>query len=179
MNEQAETRARRRARWMAEAQDGDAGAYRALLDDVAPDVVRFLRAHVPAWEDVEDVYQETLLALHRARHTYEPERPLEPWLFAIAGHVAARHMQRRRARMARETLVDVPPEQSIDHGGDARLDWTEALRRLSPAHREALELVKLQGFSTERAAARVGTSPGAFRVRAHRAYKALRQILGR
>src|SRR5689334_1842602 len=152
MSEEPETRARRRARWMREAQDGDAAAYRALLDDVGPDVARFLRAHLPAAQDVDDVYQETLLALHRARHTYEPERPVEPWLFAIANHVAARHMQRRRTRMAREMLVDVLPEQSIDHGGDARLDWAEAFHRLSPTQREALELVKLRGFSTERAA---------------------------
>src|SRR5436190_23612788 len=51
-------------------------------------------------------------------------------------------------------------------------------RSSAPTHREAIELVKLEGLSTEAAAARAGTTPGAFRVRAHRASRALRQLLG-
>ncbi|TMB56972.1 MAG: hypothetical protein E6J60_05265 [Deltaproteobacteria bacterium] len=61
-------------------------------------------------------------------------------------------------------------------GGHARLQFAQALDRLPPTHREAIELVKLQGLSTEAAAARVGTTPGALRVRAHRAYSALRRL---
>jgi RNA polymerase sigma-70 factor, ECF subfamily len=141
--------------------------------------VRFVRSRVPMPQDVDDVYQETLLALHGARHTYQPLRPVEPWLFAIAGHVAARHMRHRRTRTATEVLVDVPPDGEMDHGAEARFQWAEALDRLPRTHREAIELVKLRGLSTAAAAAHAGTTPGAFRVRAHRAYKALRQLLGR
>ena len=173
-SEGGRTRADLRARWMAQAQRGNADAYRALLDDVGPDVVRFLRRRAASPEEVDDLYQETLLALHRARHTYQPPRPVEPWLFAIASHVEARHTRRRRGRLARELLVDEPPDGATEHGGQARLRWVEALERLPPTHREALELVKLEGLSTEAAAARAGTSAGALRVRAHRAYKALR-----
>jgi hypothetical protein len=57
-------------------------------------------------------------------------------------------------RLARELLVDEPPDGATEHGGPARLRWVEALERLPPAHREALELVKLEGLSTEAAAAR-------------------------
>ena len=163
---------------MAQAQRGNADAYRAFLDDVGPDVVRFLRRRGKNPEEVDDLYQETLLALHRARHTYQPLRPVEPWLFAIAAHVEARHMRRRRGRLARELLVDAPPDATTEQGGPARLRWVEALERLPPAHRQALELVKLEGLSTEAAAARAGTTAGALRVRAHRAYKALRLHLG-
>ena len=162
---------------MSEAQRGNAEAYRALLDDIGPELMSFLRARVANPQDVQDLYQETFLALHRARHTYEAPRPVEPWLFAIAEHLVARHMRRHRARMGREVLVDALPAQAMEDNGHARLEWRRALDRLPPAHREAIELVKLEGLSTEAAAARAGTTPGAFRVRAHRAYRALRQLL--
>ena len=102
---QRETRARSRAQWMADAQRGNAEAYRALLDDIGPELMGFLRARVPDSQDLADLYQETFLALHRSRHTYEAPRPVEPWLFAIAAHVVARHLRRRRTRIAREVLV--------------------------------------------------------------------------
>src|SRR5438046_8354829 len=92
---------------MTEAQRGNAEAYRALLDDIGPEIASFLRARVPNPQDVADLYQETFLVLHRARRTYKPSRPVEPWLFAIAGHVVARHMRRQRTRMGRETARDV------------------------------------------------------------------------
>jgi RNA polymerase sigma-70 factor (ECF subfamily) len=163
---------------MAEAQRGNAEAYRALLDDIGPELMGFLRARALSPQDVGDLYQETFLALHRARHTYQAPRPVEPWLFAIAGHVVARHMRRHRTRTRRELLVDSLPEQATEDSGHTRLQLAQALDRLHPTHREAIELVKLEGLSTEAAAARAGTTPGAFRVRAHRAYRALRQLLG-
>jgi RNA polymerase sigma-70 factor (ECF subfamily) len=163
---------------MAAVQRGDTAAYRTLLDDIGPEVTRFLRARIPNRHDVGDLYQETFLALHRARHTYRFPLPVEPWLFAIAAHVVARYMRRYRVRMGREVLVDAPPEHAIGDGGSMRLQLVQALDRLPPAHRQAIELLKLEGLSAEAAAVRAGTTPGAFRVRAHRAYKALRQLLG-
>jgi RNA polymerase sigma factor (sigma-70 family) len=167
-----------RVQWMAEAQRGNVEAYRALLNDIGPEIMRFVRARVPSAQDADDVYQETLLALHRARRTYRPPRPLEPWLFAIAGHVLGRYMRRRRVRVSREVLVDSFPEGATDGGGHARVRLTQALDRLPPTYREAIELVKIEGLSTEAAAGRTGTTSGAFRVRAHRAYHALRLLLG-
>src|SRR5204863_4201554 len=139
---------------MADAQRGNAEAYRALLDDIGPELMGFLRARVPDSQDLADLYQETFLALHRSRHTYEAPRPVEPWLFAIAAHVVARHLPRRRVRIGREGLVGVLPEEAMPEGGYARLQLAQALDRLPPTHREAIELVKLEGLSTEAAAAR-------------------------
>src|SRR5947207_7693155 len=104
---------------MADAQRGNAEAYRALLDDIGPELMGFLRARVPDSQDLADLYQETFLALHRSRHTYEAPRPVEPWLFAIAAHVVARHLRRRRVRIGREVLVGVLPEEAMAEGGYA------------------------------------------------------------
>jgi RNA polymerase sigma-70 factor (ECF subfamily) len=144
---------------MAEAQRGNVEAYLALLNDIGPEVMGFLRARVPNPQEVNDLYQETLLALHRTRRTYKPPRPVEPWLFAIARHVVARHIRRQRMRMAREVLSDALPEAPVRDSGQARVELAQALDRLSPIHREAIELLKLAGLSTEAAAARAGTTP--------------------
>src|SRR5881396_2214962 len=125
---------------MTEAQRGNAEAYRALLDDIGPEIASFLRARVPNPQDVGDLYQETFLALHRARRTYTPLRPVEPWLFAIAGHVVAR-------RMGREVPLDLLPEQAMEDSGPARLQLAQALDHLPPTYREAIDLVKLEGLS--------------------------------
>jgi RNA polymerase sigma-70 factor (ECF subfamily) len=170
-------RSTQRARWMADAQQGDRVAYAALLDDVGPMVQQFVRRRVRDAEEAKDVYQDVLLAVHRARHTYQPTWPFEPWLFAIARRIVARRTGERVARGARELLVLTLPEIAVHGDGDAKLELEEALRALSPAQREALALSKLEGLSMEDAATRVRTSVGALRVRAHRAYRALRRFL--
>jgi RNA polymerase sigma-70 factor (ECF subfamily) len=115
--------------------------------------------------------------LHRARHTYDPSRPLEPWLFAIARNVATDHARRRLNRMSWEVLVDSPPELPADPAGGIEQQLEQALGQLSPPQREAFEMLKLEGLSVEEAAARAGTTVGALKVRAHRAYKMLKAIL--
>lgn len=163
---------------MGRVQQGDREAYRTLLEEVERPLMAYLRRRMADAAEVEDIYQDTLIALHRARHTHQPGRPLEPWLFAIARNVAVDHARRRRRRRAVEVLVDAPPEREAEPeaAGTGRLE--EALARLPPAQREAFELLQLRGLSVEDGAARAGTTPGAFKVRAHRAYTALRALLG-
>jgi RNA polymerase sigma-70 factor, ECF subfamily len=78
------TEARLRARMVA-ALAGDATAYRAFLDELAVQLRRFLRERLRSRpDDVEDLVQECLLAVHDKRHTYDPSQPLTPWIYAIA-----------------------------------------------------------------------------------------------
>jgi RNA polymerase sigma-70 factor (ECF subfamily) len=169
-------RSRMRAHLMERLQRGDAEACRLLLDDVGPAVTRFLRARV-AIDEVDDVYQETFMALFQARHTYERGRPLEPWLFAIARNVAADHLRRRWSRASWEELTADLPERESDSPAPAP-DVERLLNSLPPAQREAFAMLKLDGLTLEDAAGRAGVSVGALKVRAHRAYKALRKLIG-
>jgi len=121
-----------------------------------------------------DAYQDTFLALHRARHTYQPSRPIEPWLFAIARNVAADHSRRRRRRARYELLTDAAPDPSVEPDRDLGAELDKALRALPARQREAFDLLKFQGLTVAEAAARTGTTPGALKVRAHRAYVALK-----
>lgn len=170
--------ANQRPRWMAQAQAGDGDAYRMLLDDVSSELRGFFRRRVREVHDVEDLVQETLLTLHRARHTYDPSRPFEPWLYALARNTAASAFRRDRVRTRWESLAhdDRPHEAAVeDAGREASLDGV--LQRIPESQREALDMVKIRGLSVEDAAARAGVSPGAMRVRIHRGYRALRTLL--
>ena len=163
-----------RAWLMRRIQCGDREAYRELLDDVGPMLLRFIRRRVSDAAEVEDVYQDTLMALHRARHTYEPSRPLEPWLFAIARHAVIDHARRRCGRAAWEVLVDALPERPADVESAGIAHIAAVLGRLPSGQREAFTMLKLEGLTAEEAAARAGVRVGALKVRAHRAYRALR-----
>lgn len=164
---------------MAAAQAGDSVAYRALLEDVHP----LLRAVLRRWfrdpEDLRDAVQETLMTLHRARHTYDPSRPFERWLAALARYTAADLLRRQMRRAAREVAFDVVREPPVASEAGETADLARALARLPPAQREAFAMLKLEGLSLAQAAARAGTSVGALKVRAHRAYKAIKAVLGR
>ena len=162
---------------MARAQAGDREAYRVLLEEISPIVLGWLRRWLTDAEDLADVYQDTLVHLHRARHTYDPARAFEPWLYAIARNAAADHGRRRRRRRTWETAVDDLPEIPMEEQAFEPA-LADALRALPPPQREAFTMLKLEGLSVGAAAARAGISPGALKVRAHRAYKALRALLG-
>lgn len=118
------------------------------------------------------------MTLHRSRHTYDAARPFEPWLFAVVRNVMIDHA-RRRARTARvEVLaVDELPEAVAPEPVSSSDLLEDALRRLPAAQREAFEMIQMEGLSVAAAAERAGTSMGALRVRAHRAYKAIRERL--
>jgi RNA polymerase sigma-70 factor (ECF subfamily) len=159
---------------MTLVQHGDAAAYRALLDDLGPLLKRFLRRRVQNSDDLADAYQDTFLALHRARFTYQFPRPIEPWLLAIARNVATDYGRRWQRRKRHELSTDAAPEPATEPPRDVGSDLVTAMRTLPNRQREALQLLKLQGLSIREAAARLGTTPCALKLRAHRAYLALR-----
>jgi RNA polymerase sigma-70 factor, ECF subfamily len=103
-----------RVRLMERLQQGDTDACAALLDDIGPLLTRFLRRRIADHQEIEDVYQEVLVAIFEARHTYEPSRPLEPWLFAIARNIAADYTRRRWSRARWEELVGELPERQAE-----------------------------------------------------------------
>jgi RNA polymerase sigma-70 factor, ECF subfamily len=171
-------RGRARIKLMQRWQQGDPNACQELLDDIGPSLTRFLRRRVADPDELEDVYQEVFMAIFEARHTYQPGRPFEPWLFAIARNIAVDYSRRRWARSHWEELVAEPPGRPADMSNAAAPELGEVLAGLPPDQREAFSMLKLDGLSVEEAAARAGVSVGALRVRAHRAYKSLKRLIG-
>jgi RNA polymerase sigma-70 factor (ECF subfamily) len=102
---------------MKAAQDGDSEAYRELLDAVRPMVLGYVRRRLFSDQEAEDVTQETLLTVHRVRHTYEPDRPFEPWLFTIARSRLIDHLRSVKRMSAVEVLTERLPEPELNRPG--------------------------------------------------------------
>lgn len=168
--------------WMAAAQGGDRQAFARLLSALLPVIRRMVGRRRPGLVDNEDVVQEVLLTLYAVRHTYDPARPLLPWLGAIVAHRcadAARGDGRHRLRTA--NLDDLPETVGAVETNTTVMD-ADALRRamatLPEGQRKALELVKLREMSLREASDASGMSEGALKVAVHRAVKALKGMLG-
>jgi RNA polymerase sigma-70 factor (ECF subfamily) len=181
-----EERERRWRGWMTAAQAGDGAAYESLLRELLPYVRGLVHRRLFQADLVEDVVQNVLLSLHRARHTYRSERPFGPWLRAVARNAVIDHL---RARGRRPQELSLEADEVAEPAADERSsplpaeplspELAEALAELPPSQRQAVELLHLEGLSVAEAAEQVGISRGALKVRAHRGYKALRARLER
>ena len=159
------------------ARSGDDEAYRRLLGEVAlwlRGIARrgLVRAGLGV-EDGEDIVQDTLLAMHLKRDTWDDSQALEPWLRAIAHHKLVDHLRRRGFREHvdiedhAETLA--APEKDDEGSVDAR----QMLQALPERQRTIVEAISIEGYNAKDVGERLGMSEGAVRVALHRALKVL------
>jgi RNA polymerase sigma-70 factor (ECF subfamily) len=153
----------------------DKAAYRGLLSALGDQLRRYYRRRLPpADANVEDLVQETLIAIHSKRGTYDTNLPFTPWLYAIARYKLLDHLRRSRIRLTvpLESAADVfSPDES--EASSARLDIDKLLESLPASSQDIIRKVKLDGHSTADVAARTGKSEIAVRVGLHRGLKAL------
>jgi RNA polymerase sigma-70 factor (ECF subfamily) len=166
---------------MARAQDGDRPAYAALLGEVASLVEHYARRRVRQPDACEEIVQDTLLAIHRDRHTYDPARPFRPWMYAIARHRLLDHLDKQRRWRNTELLTHAGLEElALEAGsvaGPLSRALREALSRLSASQQRVIEMLKLEDCSVAEIAERTGMSVATVKVTAHRGYKKLRELL--
>ncbi len=170
-------RSERWAHLMECSQRGDRDAFRTLVNEIGPVIARLLRRRIANSSEIEDVCQETLVAVYESLHTYQPSRPPEPWLFAIARHVAAKHFNAYRARAQWQELTAEIPDRSDGGTGGLMFCLHQALGKLPRLQREALWMTKIEGLSLIEASARSGASVGSLKVRVHRAFEYLRNAM--
>lgn len=168
---------------MQRSQAGDAPAYERLLTELGVAIAAYLRSRFGPVDFAEDCVQECLIAIHEARHTFEPGRPFRPWLFAIVRNRAIDMLRRQRTHAAlvvpglTPEQVDVADEAMDPERRERSFAMGEVMAALEPEHREALQLTRMMGFSTAEAARRLGISETALRVRVHRATRAAIRVL--
>jgi RNA polymerase sigma-70 factor (ECF subfamily) len=163
------------------AQAGDQAAYASLLVLLTSATRQFARARLGAVPWIDDVVQETLLAVHRARQTYDPGRPFAPWFYAVASSRMIDVIRRERRVTAREFPGDVLPEPSVEEtSGHDEIDIDAihaAVASLPQRQREVIEALKFQDQSVREVAGRLRMSESAVKVTAHRGYQALKRLL--
>lgn len=182
--------ARLDAEWsalMAAAQMGDRRAYERLLRGCTPLIRRVVRHQGVQTDRADDVIQEVLLTIHRARQTYDPARSFSAWLCAIAQRRAIDALRRRGRQDRREIFApldyDNHPDASADRQHDATASMREqtvraALDQLPEGQREAIEILALRQLSLDQASMLTGKTKGALKVNMHRALKTLRDRFG-
>jgi RNA polymerase sigma-70 factor (ECF subfamily) len=172
-------------RWaglMASAQKGCEADYRLLLDELGTAIERYLCSRFGRQHFTEDCVQESLLAIHQARHTYAAGRPFRPWMFAIVRHKAIDTLRRQRhqQQIARQSeQVTVEAGGSHSDAPEAVLVGGRLLEALPTQHREVITLTRIVGLSTAETAARLSISESAVKVRVHRAIGKLKGLLER
>ena len=173
----ADDRERNWAGWMRAANAGDEIAYRRLLEALAPFlghvVRRGFRSGFGNW-DVDDVVQETLLAIHLKRQTWNEREAITPWVTAIARHKLIDGLRRRgrHVELPIDDFLDVLPAEPATEGLSSR-DAERLLSVLRGRQRDVIHAISIEGMSTREAAARFRISEGAVRVALHRGLSAL------
>jgi RNA polymerase sigma-70 factor (ECF subfamily) len=156
---------------------GDAQAYGKFLQALAGHLRAFLRRRLASLpDDVEDLVQESLLAVHNQRHTYAPDQPVTAWVYAIARHKLVDLLRRRARTDALNDPLDDDSELFVaadNDAGDARRDIATLLAQLPDRQRLPIVHVKLEGRSVADTAALTGMSVSAVKVGIHRGLKAL------
>jgi RNA polymerase sigma factor (sigma-70 family) len=178
---------RQRSALMVAAQAGDRRPYEALLRGCVP-LIRSVayRQGVPP-DGIDDVVQETLLTVHRARQTYDPNRPFSAWLRTIAYRRAIDAIRRQGYKGARELHAPITyenhpdpnddPEQALDRM-DRAAQLNRAVDTLPSGQRDAVKHLVLLEQSLDQAAVETKRTAGAIKVNLHRAVKTLRARLG-
>ena len=165
---------------MLRGLDGDRAAWRLLLSEFG--------GHLRAWfarqlfdspADAEDLVQETLIAIHAKRATWDPKQSFTGWAWAIARHKLIDHLRKQGRRPTRpiEEAEMLMADHTVEDGA-TRADLSRCLSALPPRQRRLIEDVRLRGLSVAEAAERHGYSLTAAKVSLHRSLKALTARFG-
>ena len=168
-------------RWcdlMARAQKGDRRAYEELLTELAGVIEAYLRLRFGAIDMLEDCVQECLIAIHKAHHTYNPERKFRPWMFTLVRHRMIDLLRERSCRIQateelNENNLDLTDPEHIQR----LIDGVQVLESLKPDYREAVVLTKYAGMTTLEAAKWLGISETAIKARLRRGLGAIHRHL--
>ena len=164
--------------WMLASLAGDGEAYRRLLAALTPHLRAYYARRGTARSDAEDLVQETLIAIHTKKASYDPTLPFTAWLHAIARYKLIDHYRRTgiRRTLPLEDAASVVADEDSEATEAAR-DIEKLLAKLPEAKRELIRDVKLDGLSTAEAAAKTGLSESAVKVGVHRSLRKLARIV--
>ena len=159
---------------MLAALAGDARSYHEMLSEAAPLLRGYFRRRLGgAQEDVEDLVQETLIAIHSRRATYDGDRPFTAWMYALARYKLVDLLRRGQAEVSFDGLEEILSCGDFEAASIARMDVEALLASLPPKQARAIRDTKLVGLSVAEAAANGGLSIADVKVSVHRGLRQL------
>ncbi len=161
------------------SMSGDSVAYESFLSMVTTIVrknLQFLGGKKLSPELLEELQQEVVLSIHQKKHTYSLERPLLPWIYAIARY---RYIDDYRQKKRLPAMVEWLDDTKIEKDTTEAIDWDELLAFLSPQQKELFVRIKMEGQSYAQTAETLGLSVPAVKVGVHRIMKVLKDKVQR
>lgn len=166
---------------MKQALSGDQQAYAALLKDISRLLRPFLAMRLSFTSEVDDLLQEILISIHKARHTYDGERPFKPWVYAIAKFRLQDYLRAHYSDQLQQALdiADFENElpANVTESAISYESISGAVGELPQKQATIVQLMHQEGYTAREVAAKTGMSESAVKVAAHRAYKILRKKL--
>lgn len=163
---------------MVRGLDGEAAAQNALLTAMMPLLRSFFGRRLRgAADDVEDLVQDTLIAIHTRRASYDRDRPFTAWAYAVARYKMIDHFRRTRQNVSFEGLEDILVAEGFQEAASAQLDVEKLLGEISPKQARAIRQTKIDGLSVAEAAESAGISEADVKISVHRGLKALAERL--
>lgn len=169
---------------MAQAQAGNRAAYREVLTASLVLLKKYFYSKLVRWggagaETIDDLAQETLLAVHQARHTFDAERIFEPWLYAIARYKLIDSLRRKRPNVSIDhKILQIADSFSALEQFENQQELDYALKDLPEKQRRLVEMVRVENLSIREVATRMGMNESAVKVAVHRAVKSVQKRLG-
>lgn len=159
---------------------GNARDYAKFLETITPMLRRMVGRKLAA-HAVEDVTQEILISIHKARHTYDGARPIMPWLASIASFRITDHLRKHYSQMRHQTvdiadLENVLADVTEDGADNESID--ELLEGVPENHKRILTMMHVEGYTAKEVGAQLGMNESAVKVAAHRAIKKIREKFG-
>lgn len=156
---------------------GDADSYQRFLLEISK-VIRALICKKISAAEIEDVVQEILISIHKARHTYDFERPLMPWIMSIASFRVTDHLRKHYSQMRHKTsdideFVDVLTDVTNEPSGSELV--SEMFLEIDSKHQKILTMMYVEGYSAKEVGSSLGMNESAVKVAAHRAIKKIKQ----
>ena len=154
--------------WMTGGLDGIAADHARLLRALVPILGAFYRRRMAGSDAIEDLVQETLIAVHTRRATYDRDRAFTAWLFAIARYKMIDHFRRRRQHVPIEGLENILTVEGFEGPSGARLDVDDLLATLPAKQARMIRSTHLDGYSVAETAAASGYGQSDVKVSVHR-----------
>lgn len=168
---------------MKQSLAGDLRAYADLLRATAHLLHPFLAKRLNFANEVDDLMQEILISIHKARHTYDGNRPYKPWAYAIAKFRLHDHLRAHYSDQLRQAVDFDELEESLpEYVTETAINYESISGEVSKLPEKQATILKLmhqEGYTAKEVAEKLGMNESAVKVAAHRAYKILREKLER
>ena len=168
---------------MRQSLEGDQRAYAEVLRETARFLRPFLAKRLSFTNEVDDLLQEILISIHKARHTYDGRRPYKPWVYAIAKFRLQDYLRAHYSDQLHHAIelseVEESLSEDVTETAISYESFSGEIQKLPEKQATILQLMHQEGYTAKEVAEKMGMNESAVKVAAHRAYKILRSKLER